>query len=679
MRYCRLFLFLPILLVWHQLAAAVDLVDLTIDSIGGAGWRASELELRIHLNQDNSLALDLRSSSLVLAVGEQRIRDIHWHCPRLERAGAEYACKQSRLLIGESPWGEVRLLLDWRFGDLDNWLVSLHQARIEAGLLEARLSMRQGKWQGKISSKQLLLEKILQLLPTAVSTGWSLSGKAALQAEFRGIQAELQQISLQLRAQQVAYADADGLQAGENLGLNMDLAAEFANSQWAGTLGISVYQGQMYSDPVYLAVGESPLNLNTRFKGEPRQGRLSLDGARLRLPGVVNANVTAGLEQGQLTGLEMELEVPELAGFYLVLAQPFLIGTVMDELSVRGSGQVYLKWRKGELTALDLDLQQANIEDEQGRFGVRELNTELNWLHQGEAAPSSLSVAGGHVFRIGFNQVEAKLLATNGQLLVRDKVTIPMLGGRLSLNNLVMDGLTRLPVSWQLAMTAEQIQLDALSRALDWPLLSGSLDGHIPNVRYADGNVLLDGELIVDVFGGRVAVQDLKIVDPMSVAPVLETQLRLRNLDLAQLTSTFSFGRIEGLLEGEVDELQLVGWELNRFRAGIRTPGHDKSRRRISQRAINNLTSLGTGMSAGLSGTALRTFKDFAYDRIALEVDLTGDTATLDGIAHKDGGYYIVKGEGLPRIDVIGHTREIAWKDLVSRIQEARFDDMVIE
>ena len=80
-----------------------------------------------------------------------------------------------------------------------------------------------------------------------------------------------------------------------------------------------------------------------------------------------------------------------------------------------------------------------------------------------------------------------------------------------------------------------------------------------------------------------------------------------------------------------------------------------------------------------MSGTALRAFKDFAYDRIALQVDLAGDTASLDGIAHKDGGYYIVKGAGLPRIDVIGRTREIAWKDLVLRIRDARFDAMVIE
>ena len=94
---------------------------------------------------------------------------------------------------------------------------------------------------------------------------------------------------------------------------------------------------------------------------------------------------------------------------------------------------------------------------------------------------------------------------------------------------------------------------------------------------------------------------------------------------------------------------------------------------------MDNLTSLGSGASAGLSGTFLRAFEDFAYERIALRIDLSGARAELDGIPHPDGGYYIVKGRGLPRIDVIGRNREVAWKDLIERLQDIQFEGMVIE
>jgi len=539
--------------------------------------------------------------------------------------------------------------------------------------------MEQGKWQAQISGQRIQLNKLAQLLPESMTSGWSLSGSGSFKADISGYQAALHKLSLELKGRQIAYSDAEGLQAGENVALELNLSAALLSDQWIGMLDLSVEQGQLYSDPVYLEVDEQAVDFHARFRVQSDQALLQLDDARLKLPGVVNANVKAYLEQQQWRSLVIQLEAPDLSGFYTVLAQPFLIGSSMDELSVQGSGEGVIELHNDELIALDVNLHRLDVEDEQARFGIRQLNTTMHWLTRGKAAPSTLSMAGGHLFNIDFGRTRANMHVVDGQLLVKQKVSMPLLGGEISLNNLVLDGLSKAPIKWQLAMSAKQIQLDELSKELDWPLLSGQLDGQIPSVQYADGNVVLDGELTVDVFGGRIIVDGLRVIDPMDVAPVLETRLRLQDLDLAQLTNTFSFGRIEGLLAGEIDALQLVGWQLNRFKAGIRTPENDKSRRRISQRAIDNLTSLGTGVSAGLSGTALRMFKDFAYDKIALEVDLAGNMARLDGIPYKDDGYYIVKGAGLPRIDVIGRTHKIAWKDLLSRIQDARFDDMVIE
>lgn len=680
MRYFQFHLLFLVLMLPQQRLMAVENVDFSAVKVSGQGWEANNLELIVHLNPDGSPKLDIRSSMLRLLFADQVFEDISWQCEQFEQIDTEYVCRQSELLLGKSPWGATRATLDFRFTDIDNWQINLHQLDTDIGQLKGRLGMSDGDWQGAISGQQLQLNALYQLIPKALlAIDWSLSGAISVKAELAGSQGELQSLSLNLSGEQITYSDSNGFQAGEKLALGLGLSVQQKNERWTGSLDLSVAQGQLYSDPVYLSLGEGPLSLHAKFEGDPGQLQLQIVDARLKMPGVVSASVKGYVEQWQWKAMELLFETPDLAGFYKVLAQPYLIGSALDELSVKGSGEGYLKLHDEELVALDVQLHQVDMEDGEDRFGIRQLNTEFHWLSQGEAALSALSVAGGHLFRMDFGRVQASMQVTDGQLLVEEKVSMPLLGGELNLNNLVLGGLSKPPINWQLAMTANQIQLDALSRALDWPLMSGRLDGHIPSVQYEAGNVLLDGELVVDVFAGKVIVDGLKIADPMGVAPVLETRVRLQNLDLALLTSAFSFGRIEGLLEGEIDELQLVGWELNRFRAGIRTPAHDKSRHRISQRAIDNLTSLGTGVSAGLSGTALRMFKDFAYDKIALEVDLAGDMASLDGIDSKDGGYYIVKGAGLPRIDVIGRTRKIAWKDLVSRIQDARFDDMVIE
>ena len=75
----------------------------------------------------------------------------------------------------------------------------------------------------------------------------------------------------------------------------------------------------------------------------------------------------------------------------------------------------------------------------------------------------------------------------------------------------------------------------------------------------------------------------------------------------------------------------------------------------------------------------LDVFDEFRYDKIDLKVLLQGDIAQLDGLARPDGGYYLVKGAGLPRIDVIGRNRSVAWKDLVERLRRIRVDEARIQ
>jgi len=43
----------------------------------------------------------------------------------------------------------------------------------------------------------------------------------------------------------------------------------------------------------------------------------------------------------------------------------------------------------------------------------------------------------------------------------------------------------------------------------------------------------------------------------------------------------------------------------------------------------------------------------------------------MDGVAPAQRGYYIVKGGGLPRIDVVGFSRRVDWKTLIQRLKDA--------
>ena len=112
-----------------------------------------------------------------------------------------------------------------------------------------------------------------------------------------------------------------------------------------------------------------------------------------------------------------------------------------------------------------------------------------------------------------------------------------------------------------------------------------------------------------------------------------------------------------------------MAWRPVAFQAEL----HTASGGRISQRAVNNLTSVGGGsLAGGLQGALLRLFSTFPYKRIGLSCTLVNDVCIMGGIAPADGGgYTLVEGDGLPYIHIIGHQTRVDWATLVSRVQAA--------
>ncbi|MGR9053308.1 MAG: C4-dicarboxylate ABC transporter, partial [Gammaproteobacteria bacterium] len=99
------------------------------------------------------------------------------------------------------------------------------------------------------------------------------------------------------------------------------------------------------------------------------------------------------------------------------------------------------------------------------------------------------------------------------------------------------------------------------------------------------------------------------------------------------------------------------------------TPTKDDSTHRISQKAVENLASIGGGGAADLvSRSFLRLFDTFGYDRLGLGCYLHDGVCQIMGVEPAKQGYYIVKGGGLPRIDVIGYNPRIDWNVLLSRL-----------
>jgi hypothetical protein len=193
-------------------------------------------------------------------------------------------------------------------------------------------------------------------------------------------------------------------------------------------------------------------------------------------------------------------------------------------------------------------------------------------------------------------------------------------------------------------------------------------------LQYDGGVITVGGSLTASAFDGHIEFANLRLEEPLGLAPRLYGDLRVRRLDLEQLTDTFSFGLIQGRLSGDVSGLEMIAWRPVAMDLHLYTPPDDPARRRISQRAVENLASVGGGgAAAALSTGFMKFFEEFSYSSIGIRCVLKDGTCTMSGVGPAgDGpfgqGYYIVKGSGLPRINVVGYRHQVSWNTLIQQL-----------
>jgi hypothetical protein len=238
-----------------------------------------------------------------------------------------------------------------------------------------------------------------------------------------------------------------------------------------------------------------------------------------------------------------------------------------------------------------------------------------------------------------------------------------------------------------LGLEMRKLQLTPLAKAFGWPAFTGTLDGRLPAARYENDTLTFDGGLDAQVFGGKVAIAKLAMERPFGVAPTLSADISLDDLDLKTLTGVFGFGTITGRLDGSIRELRLLDWSPIAFDADLHSDPNHPDTRRISQRAVRDLSNVGgSGIAGGLQAQALKVFQNFGYARLGLKCRLENNVCHMGGVdpgaagspgaasigsGSAGAGYTIVAGSGLPHITVIGFQREVDWPTLVSRLKAA--------
>jgi hypothetical protein len=478
------------------------------------------------------------------------------------------------------------------------------------------------------------------------------------------------QVQGRLAVTQLGLDTLDGSIAAEGVGAQFDLDYRSSPDLALLTLDGSLRGGEMLAGNAYIALPQTGVDLNiaARQQGDAGWEIPQLrwdDGAALRVEGRLGFDPDANLREADL-----RLRSDDLAP----LRPRYLSGWLglfgLGELQLRGALSARMIVRQGDLVRAETELREVSVIDAQQRFRFEGLGGDPVFSANAPAR-SALRWRGGELLGLGFGAAELPLDSGEGRIGLRQAITVPMLGGGLNFENLNL----RPPaggrgLEFDFGLTLENLDVGQLAEAMDWPAFKGQLNGRIPKARYANDRLDFDGTLTAQMFDGTVQISGLAMERPFGTAPTLSADIVLDDMNLQSLTEVFGFGEITGALDGSIRQLRLVDWSPQAFAADLHTDPTWKGKRRISQRAVQDLSSVGGGGGLGdsLQAQALKLFDDFGYRRIGIRCTLAESVCDMDGLSSAGNGFIIVQGSGLPRLTVVGFNRRVDWSTLVERL-----------
>ncbi len=604
---------------------------------GALGWRFEALDWRCPLRRET--------------VGD----DTRWRCEGPLRAGQGAPLQLSLVLDGATTTatltgGNARVGLSRNAAAPDATRIDLR--RVPASWVEALI--RAG-W------------------ASARLTGGTLDGDVRITAPAdrpMRVDADLAIAGLALETDDgsIAAGDVDG-----DLEIRLTLPDDALQARVDGGLR----GGELLFGNAYVSLPETPVGIGvdmTRVgEGDWALPRLQWrDGDALRVDG--HARLTPDFGIGALALTLASDDATALPARYL---SGWLGPAGVPGLSLSGGFRAGLELEGTTLRKADVALRRLDIGDAGGRFRLDRLDGAVRYSAS-DPVRSAFAWRGGALYGMPFDAAAWSLESGAGLLRLREPVAFSFLGGEIGFESLQLQPpADEAGLRMQTELRLDALDIGVLAKSLDWPAFEGTLAGRIPTVRYADNRIDFDGGLSMELFDGRIDVSSLAIERPFGVLPTVTGDLALSALDLHALTGVFGFGSIEGRLHGRIDGLRLVDWNATAFDAELHTEAARGVRQRISQRAVQDISSVGdASFVTTLQGRAIALFDDFGYRGIGISCRLRNAVCRMGGLRSEGNAFTIVEGAGLPRLDVVGFNRDVDWPTLVERLAAAAGGDV---
>ncbi|MGQ0659089.1 MAG: hypothetical protein ACT4NU_13560 [Chromatiales bacterium] len=663
--------------------ANLDLGSVELPGLSALGVRA---ELR--WDGDDRLRLVLEVAEVL--ADNRRYSNLRLQCAEAEWSARHLQCRGGTLAVAGASPSPVLSGIDFEYRlDSAQFRIEARSADLAGGKTDIHVAGDTGTWRAALAARGVQAAALsplltaLQVLPEGYG---EFAGTLNITAEARFEQGRLQQADLDLATTDLSFtgthiadhADArvEATLMARGDALDVGGRAELADGAVYVEPGASI---DGYRPGVTFEVADAPITMTWRARFDPVAHLVQIDETTIRHPRVASVALGGTLPLAAdepHKSLRVEIKDADLKQLYAAhLKQHCAHLPVLCGLELEGALDATMQWDGGEVKDLTLRFRDVYGDDERNRFRIAALNGDLILSSGTTPVESALRWESAGWYRLQVGGGSMSMRSHDRMLTVTRWSDLPLFDGVFKVETLEVASGGAGDLGIVMSGVLTPISMQDFTQAMGWPIMSGTLSGIIPGLSYRNDVLALSGDLLVRIFGGDVIVRGLRVENPLGQMPVLTTDVDIHNIDLEQLTGAFSFGEIRGKLEGAIHALRLKNWAPVAFDAWLQTPADDDTPHRISQKAVDNLSAIGSsGIGGTLSRGFLRVFKDYSYDQLGIRCRLEDGVCAMAGVAPAADGFYIVTRGGIfpPWIDVKGSGRKlpdgrygIAWNDIL--------------
>ena len=674
LKYHRLILNLLLVL----LLASVNLfakpnniaTSISIDAIEGHGMDLRDIVLSFDSLFSNKSSYLIQIGSAILPENKGHIKNIIFQCRDGVISKQVVSCNDGELSFKDPLASADRAKVQFYRNNQGDLNFTIDKFDLANGTASLQVDIHEGCWQARLKSNNISFAKLqeaLPLFPDLLSKGLMKSD-----ISFIGEGSSLHTIQGDAHINKLAFSNEESTVVGEEVATKISFASKRIQDIWQSEINATTFQGELYFDPVFIDANASPKDLYGKVNWQVGSNHIELAPLHFEDANVMHLAVTTVIdfEQKQaITPVQANVQYALFPKVYDEYMLPFLLDTNIADLTTRGrlAGSILLDGTR--VVETDIALNNLSFEDNQNRFSMSKLNGNFGWGKRYSGKDYEFSFDTANIYKLRLESSKFSFANNEQALVLKQAVSVPILDGAVNIESFQIENPGKQEQSILMDISLTPVSMSKLSTTFGWPEMNGNLAGYAPNVTYKQGDVDIQGALLIRGFGGTTTIHNLSAADLFSLTPKLSADVQLNNLDLRSLTETFSFGEITGRLEGSIENLQFVSWSPVQFDAWFGTPTKDKSRHRISQTAVDNLTQIGNGGANILSKSFLKFFDSFGYDKLGLGCVLKNNTCRMRGVDRAGSGFYIVKGSGVPRIDIVGFTEEVSWSVLTARLK----------